>query len=88
MTMSPAILARNDRLGDGLESRMSGVVLWFDTTKGFGFIAPDQQPTRRVFVEYAGIDLPGYRSLTEHQPVTFTIERDERGLHASTVRPA
>ncbi|MVU82619.1 hypothetical protein GPX89_35980 [Nocardia sp. ET3-3] len=33
------------------------------------------------------MDLPGYRTLTEHQPVTFAVERDERGLHASMVRP-
>ncbi|MGW4245112.1 cold-shock protein [Nocardia sp. NPDC004722] len=70
-----------------LEQRLRGVVLWFDTAKGFGFIAPEQQPTRRVFVEYSGIDMPGYRTLVERQPVTFTVERDERGLHAATVRP-
>ncbi|MEC3954197.1 cold shock domain-containing protein [Nocardia sp. CDC153] len=70
-----------------VESRVHGVVLWFDTAKGFGFITSDEQPARRVFVEFSGIDLPGYRTLTEHQPVSFTLERDERGLHAAAVRP-
>lgn len=64
-----------------------GTVRWFDAQKGFGFITPDNEPRSPVFVEYSYIDLPGYRTLTEGQAVTFTVERDERGLHATCVRP-
>ncbi|MVU78544.1 hypothetical protein GPX89_14970 [Nocardia sp. ET3-3] len=87
MPEAPTALAAHAAHADAAELRVCGVVLWFDTAKGFGFIAPDGQPARRLFVEYSGIDLPGYRTLSEHQPVTFTIERDERGLRASAVRP-
>ncbi|WP_433567393.1 cold shock domain-containing protein [Nocardia sp. CA-151230] len=44
MRRTPTALAVSDGYTDTLEPRMSGVVLWFDTAKGFGFIAPDEQP--------------------------------------------
>ncbi|WP_084535726.1 cold-shock protein [Nocardia yamanashiensis] len=87
MTTTPVAETGGDAGTETPWPRVGGVVLWFDTAKGFGFIAPDRQPERRVFVEYSDIDTPGYRTLTEHQAVTFTLERDERGLHAATVRP-
>ncbi|WUD62885.1 cold shock domain-containing protein [Nocardia sp. NBC_00511] len=66
---------------------MRGIVLWFDAAKGFGFIAPEALPERTVFVEHSCIDQPGYRTLTEHQAVMFTFERDAHGAHATWVRP-
>ncbi|WP_460723453.1 cold shock domain-containing protein [Nocardia heshunensis] len=66
---------------------MRGTVVWFDAPKGFGFITPDGQPERAVFVEHSCIDEPGYRTLLEHQAVIFTFERDARGAQATWVRP-
>ncbi|MFJ4653292.1 cold-shock protein [Nocardia sp. NPDC088792] len=62
-------------------------MVWFDAAKGFGFISFDEQPQRQVFVEFSGIDPSGYRTLTERQQVTFTVQHDERGARAATVRP-
>ncbi|MFI1919844.1 cold-shock protein [Nocardia sp. NPDC020380] len=87
MSASPALQMLSDAPADSPGNRVGGTVVWFDAAKGFGFISLDEQPQRRVFVEYSGIDLPGYRTLTERQPVTFTVQHDERGARAATVRP-
>lgn len=87
MSASSAPQLLSDTAADSPGNRVDGTVVWFDAAKGFGFISFDAQPARRVFVEYSGIDVPGYRTLTERQPVTFTVQHDGRGTRAATVRP-
>jgi CspA family cold shock protein len=67
-----------------MSERIEGTVKWFNSTKGFGFIArsggdPD------VFVHYSAIQGSGYRSLEEGQKVEFTLEQGPKGLQASNV---
>jgi CspA family cold shock protein len=61
-----------------------GVVKWFDEKKGYGFItAPDGGPD--IFVHYSGIQGEGFRTLTEGEPVQFTMVVSEKGPKAEHV---
>lgn len=55
----------------------TGTVKWFNATKGFGFIAPDNGGTD-VFVHISAVERAGMRSLTDGQKVTFDIVQDRR----------
>ena len=60
-----------------------GVVKWFDSTKGYGFIQCDSG--KDIFVRYKAIQAHGYKSLNEGQRVEFTIEKGAKGLQAANV---
>jgi len=64
-----------------------GTVKWFNASKGFGFIAPEDSATD-VFVHHSDIDVSGYRELTEGQRVEFSVEAGQKGPKAAKVRPA
>ncbi|MEU1087270.1 cold-shock protein [Streptomyces sp. NPDC005576] len=63
-----------------------GTVKWFNSEKGFGFIAPDDG-TPDVFVHFSAIDSSGYRSLEENQRVEFSTTQGPKGPQAEQVRP-
>jgi CspA family cold shock protein len=64
-----------------------GTVKWFNATKGFGFVTPDDG-TPDVFVHFSAIEGSGYRELVEGQRVQFESERGQKGPQAKSVRPA
>lgn len=55
-----------------------GVVKFFNTQKGYGFIAP-AQGGNDVFVHVSAVEEAGLRGLNEGQRVSFEIARDRRG---------
>ncbi|MFS8147522.1 cold-shock protein [Rhizobium sp. R635] len=55
----------------------SGVVKWFNGTKGYGFIQPDDGSTD-VFVHISAVERAGMRELTEGQKVSYDLVRDKR----------
>ena len=59
----------------------TGTVKWFNTTKGFGFIAPEDG-SKDVFVHISAVQSAGLRGLDEGQKVTFDVEM-ERGKAAA-----
>ena len=63
-----------------------GTVKWFNSEKGYGFIAQDGGGAD-VFVHYSAIDTQGYRSLDEGQRVEFDITQGDKGPQAEHVRP-
>ena len=64
----------------------SGTVKWFNSEKGFGFIAQaDGGPD--VFAHYSNINAQGYRELQEGQNVEFDVAQGTKGPQAENIRP-
>ena len=66
----------------------TGTVKWFNDTKGFGFIAPDDGG-KDLFVHYSSIQgTSGRRTLLEGQKVRFVVTDGAKGPKAEEVTPA
>lgn len=61
----------------------SGIVKWFNASKGFGFIEQENGPD--VFVHHSAINANGFRSLNEGDRVTFDITQGPKGPAAANV---
>jgi CspA family cold shock protein len=55
----------------------TGTVKWFNGTKGYGFIQPDEGSTD-VFVHISAVERSGMRELVEGQKVSYDIVRDKK----------
>ena len=60
----------------------TGTVKWFNGTKGFGFIAPDNGATD-VFVHISAIERAGLNSLVEGQKVSYDVVQDRKSGKSS-----
>ncbi len=65
----------------------TGTVKFFNTTKGFGFIAPEDG-SKDVFVHISAVESSGLGHLTDGQKVSFDIEQNERGPKAVNLQEA
>jgi len=65
----------------------TGIVKWFNDSKGFGFIAQDAGG-EDLFAHFSAIQSNGFKTLTEGQRVTFDITQGQKGKQASNIRPA
>ncbi|GAA6207124.1 MAG: cold-shock protein [Cognatishimia sp.] len=61
----------------------TGTVKWFNTTKGFGFIAPDNGG-KDVFVHISAVERAGLTGLADNQKVTFEIEPGRDGRESAS----
>lgn len=60
-----------------MSDRQTGIVKWFQNTKGFGFIGPDGGGDD-VFVHFSAIDMDGYKTLSEGDRVEYDVEPSDR----------
>ncbi len=63
-----------------------GTVKWFNASKGFGFITPEDG-SADLFVHHSEIKMEGYASLDENQSVSFDIGEGKKGPCANNVQP-
>ncbi len=64
----------------------TGTVKWFNESKGFGFISP-QEGGDDVFVHFSAITGDGFKTLAEGQSVSYQVENGPKGLQAAQVLP-
>jgi len=65
----------------------TGTVKWFNDTKGYGFISPDDGGDD-LFAHFSEIQADGFKTLQDGQKVTFEVTQGKKGLQASNIRPA
>ena len=75
---------------DGSNARrveVLGKVKWFNESKGYGFITPDDGG-KDLFCHQTDIEMEGFRTVHEGQAVEFNVEEGPKGPAAKNVRPA
>ena len=65
----------------------TGKVKWFNETKGFGFITPDNGG-EDLFAHYSQIMSSGFKTLQEGQEVRFEVTQGPKGKQASNIQTA
>ncbi|MEH1884221.1 MAG: cold shock-like protein CspC [Nostoc sp.] len=66
-------------------AKIKGQVKWFNESKGFGFITPEDG-SKDVFVHFSAINSSGFKTLAEGQHVEFEIQEGQKGPAAVDVR--
>lgn len=64
----------------------TGTVKWFNDSKGYGFITPDQGG-EDLFAHFSEVQGSGFRTLKEGQKVEFEVKQGPKGRQASTIKP-
>jgi CspA family cold shock protein len=64
----------------------TGKVKWFNETKGFGFITPDNGGVE-LFAHYTAIQTSGFKVLQENQSVSFDVVQGPKGAQAANIVP-
>ncbi|HCN90429.1 MAG TPA: cold-shock protein [Oxalobacteraceae bacterium] len=65
----------------------TGIVKWFNDSKGFGFITPDLGG-EDLFAHFSAIQMNGFKTLKEGQKVKFEITQGAKGKQASNIQAA
>jgi cold shock protein len=63
----------------------TGTVKWFNESKGYGFISPDNGG-KDLFAHFKEIQGEGFKTLTENQRVQFEVTQGQKGPQASRIR--
>ena len=63
----------------------TGIVKWFNESKGFGFISP-ADGSKDLFAHFSAIQEQGFKTLKEGQRVSFDVATGPKGLQASNIR--
>ncbi len=62
-----------------------GTVKWFNDSKGYGFITPEDGSSD-LFVHHSDVQMEGFKTLAEGQQVEFEVTQGEKGPRAANVR--
>jgi CspA family cold shock protein len=65
----------------------TGVVKWFNESKGYGFITPDGGG-EDLFAHFSAINMPGFKTLKDGQRVTFDVVPGKKGQQAANIQAA
>jgi CspA family cold shock protein len=68
------------------QNMSTGTVKWFNDSKGFGFITPDDGG-KDLFAHHSSIQMDGYKSLKEAQKVSFEVTQGAKGPAATNIKP-
>ena len=60
-----------------------GTVKWFNNQKGYGFITDEEG--KDVFVHFSGLNMEGFKTLSEGQEVEFNLTEGDKGPQATDV---
>ena len=83
LTDAKATAKRGRHNSKGDRGMANGTVKWFNTTKGFGFIAPEDG-SKDVFVHISAVERAGLTGLADNQKVTFDVEAGRDGRESAT----
>lgn len=64
----------------------TGTVKWFNEAKGFGFITPDGNSAKDLFVHFSAIQNNGFKTLKEKQKVSYEVQSGPKGEFAAQVK--
>jgi CspA family cold shock protein len=70
-----------------VQDMATGIVKWFNESKGFGFISPEGGGDD-LFAHFSAIQSQGFKTLAEGQRVTFDVTTGPKGLQATNIRSA
>ncbi len=65
----------------------TGIVKWFNDSKGFGFITPDEGG-EDLFAHFSAITMDGFKTLKEGQRVSFDVTTGPKGKQAANIQAA
>jgi len=63
----------------------TGTVKWFNDSKGFGFVTPDDGGDD-LFAHFSEINMSGFKTLAEGQKITFDVTQGQKGKQASNIQ--
>ena len=68
-----------------ISTMATGTVKWFNDTKGYGFISPEDNGDD-LFAHFSEIQADGFKTLQDGQKVSFDVTQGKKGLQASNIK--